>query len=389
MKYVDRDFKTEDQRRSVRSPEMRLLDNRWISRTGNAFFLVGAALFVFGWIKNDPETALTLVLLGIGVALIAAPRVPRVIERFRRSAPPREKAVRVLRRPTPQIRSPERPHQATQAKVEEALAKRTLEREIVALIDEWKLVRHDTFTGTDFGTYSLWEERTSKFIGSALGEVERSRFQSNGDETNLSLERQATLRIRALERLRDNQSDWRLLGKRRDDIRAAIKARRELEPQDQIVLAGTPSLAKRYANDVGPPQESEESPGEAGDDSDQAGPDISDEFQSSAPVAGGLKESLEAEREHGRRLLNALSAGLAGSWQYQRVPQGSDVDGWEANVDHLLRDQKDMRDLFHYEPLEPAIRGVLPNLADGLFHGPERRRLKRRLNQLDRVIERV
>lgn len=139
------------------------------------------------------------------------------------------------------------------ANIHEDLAKRALERELVALVDEWKLVRNDNLKGTNYGTYVLWERKTSEFISTVLGETERSRFQSNGDETNISLERQSELRIRALERLRDNPDEWRIFGKTRDEIRAAIKARRDLAPQEQIVLAGTPALLSRMLGDDAPP----------------------------------------------------------------------------------------------------------------------------------------
>jgi hypothetical protein len=62
----------------------------------------------------------------------------------------------------------------------------------------------------------------------------------------VTLQRQAELRIRALERLRDDPERWRLIGKSRDDVRAAADKRRQLNPQDRIVIAETPELAKVY-----------------------------------------------------------------------------------------------------------------------------------------------
>ncbi|HUC06905.1 MAG TPA: hypothetical protein VMR96_02355, partial [Solirubrobacterales bacterium] len=183
-------------------------------------------------------------------------------------------------------------------------------------------------------------------------------------------------------------TDWKIFGKTRDEIRAAAERRRRLTPEDQIVVAGTPSLAMRYEVKAQPVAESpSRSTKTARADTAATGPDLLQPLES---AASELKGALEIERGHGRRLLDALGdMGLARNWRYHRPAKGSDVDGWEASIDHLLRDRNDLRDLFHYEPLEPAIRGFLPSLSDGLLHGPERRRLKQRLNQLDRVVERV
>jgi len=106
-------------------------------------------------------------------------------------------------------------------------------------------------------------------------------------------------------------------------------------------------------------------------------------------AGGNLATALKRERNHGQRLLDALSDGFAAMWKYHRPPMGSDVDGWEANVDHLLRNRHDLKRLFHYEPLEPAIAGFMPGFQDAFLHGPEKRRLKQRLHQLDLVLERL
>ena len=49
-----------------------------------------------------------------------------------------------------------------------------------------------------------------------------------------------------------------------------------------------------------------------------------------------LASALEKERKHGQRLLQALGVSFAEIWKYHRPAEGSDVDGWEANVNHLL-----------------------------------------------------
>lgn len=55
-----------------------LLLNPWVSRAGNATFLVGVVVFVVRLVRGwDPLTILVAVLLGVGVLLMAVPVVAR------------------------------------------------------------------------------------------------------------------------------------------------------------------------------------------------------------------------------------------------------------------------------------------------------------------------
>src|SRR6266542_3728494 len=52
----------------------RLLDNVWVSRSGNAVFLVGVVLFVIRLVSHwSPLTVAALVLIALGVVLMALP----------------------------------------------------------------------------------------------------------------------------------------------------------------------------------------------------------------------------------------------------------------------------------------------------------------------------
>ncbi len=226
------------------------LDNRYVRWAGGLLFLVGAARAVLGKVGDDPVTALTLILTAAGVLLLSLPFFERIRQKRKRGAKADQRQparVRHVKLPSPSARPPKSEY-LKRIKRNERRAARAFERELVTLVDEWKLVRGNAFRGTDFGTYSLWERKSCEFIGGILGETERQRFQSNGDEVNLTLERQAELRIRALERLRDAPGRWKLVGKSRDHVRTASEKRRLLSPQERIVLAGTPELAKTYEN---------------------------------------------------------------------------------------------------------------------------------------------
>lgn len=224
------------------------LDSRYVRWAAGLLFLLGVARAVLDLVSDDPVTALTLGLFAASVFLLSLPLFEPIRQKRRRAAKADQRQparVRRVKLPAPSARPPKSEY-LKRIKRNERRAARAFERELVALVDEWKLVRGNAFSGTDFGTYSLWERKSCEFIGDILGEAERQRFQSNGDEVNLTLERQAELRIRALERLRDDPGRWKLVGKSRDHVRTASEKRRLLSPQERIVLAGTPELAKTY-----------------------------------------------------------------------------------------------------------------------------------------------
>jgi len=71
-----------DAKRLARSVDRGVLSNPWVSRAGNATFLGGVAVAIYRVAKGtDPMTVLTLVLIVVGVALMAAPPTRRWIGR--------------------------------------------------------------------------------------------------------------------------------------------------------------------------------------------------------------------------------------------------------------------------------------------------------------------
>lgn len=74
---------------------------------------------------------------------------------------------------------------------------------------------------------------------------------------------------------------------------------------------------------------------------------------------------------------------------FDNPPSREDVEPWRINVDHLLRDRGDLRKLFNYAPPRLVGEKMSAVLLDGLSGGPEIREVEQRLQQLDRVLERV
>lgn len=255
----------------------------------------------------------------------------------------------------------------------ESNIKDSVVREIVVLIDDWRTIRTSEFGETPWSVYETWRKRTGQFITAVIGDKERQIFERNEVKPRNSNE-SVDLRIKALEQLRDNPDKWSV-SVNEQELQEAIKQRRHLSAPDQIAIATSP-IVETYLPSSPASEEHK---------------DVSAEGQEDMEIEAedDLVTALRRERNHGQQLLHALGAGFAEIWKYHRPAKGSDVEGWEANVDHLLRDQRDLKRLFHYEPLEPAIAGLLPSLHDALLHGPERRRLKQRLHQLDLVLERL
>ena len=69
-----------DAKRLARSVDRGVLSNPWVSRAGNAAFVGG---IIVGGVRlakgTDPVTVLTVVLLAVGVILMAAPWIRRLI----------------------------------------------------------------------------------------------------------------------------------------------------------------------------------------------------------------------------------------------------------------------------------------------------------------------
>jgi hypothetical protein len=389
------------------------LDHKYLSRAGNLSFLVGIALFVYSKIADASLEVWILVLLVVGVLFMAFPYMGRLFERWAgRSKSKARKAVDV---PQPKATPERKPNVVRKQKpapkpaplnyrhlrTRLRRARAAFETELVVLIDEWKLVRNDHIRGTDYGTYSLWERKTSSFLASVLGETERSRFQSNKGESNPSLHRQAELRILALEDLRDDPARWSLGVKSRDDIRAAIEERRDLAPQDRIVLAGTPNLAKRYkvplhedepapVSDSQPEADPEPPSIQILDDEDSeaAETDEEDGRQSALRPGMGTLEKLYVE---GRRMQKAAAplAGLTGGLlSHGPPPTEAQIDRWQGKVRAALPPAH--RRHFTFAPLEAKVNEpfALGGITLSAFAESEpAKRLRTSLEELQRIMD--
>ena len=98
-----------------------------------------------------------------------------------------------------------------------------------------------------------------------------------------------------------------------------------------------------------------------------------------------LKTALVRERASGQELLPGLGI-LSRGALFPRVTPAV-VEAWENRVRDLLQGRPDMLQIFMHDPPESAIGQVLLADRDSLFGGPLAKRLRRRLAQLDKVIE--
>ena len=98
-----------------------------------------------------------------------------------------------------------------------------------------------------------------------------------------------------------------------------------------------------------------------------------------------LKTALVRERASGQELLPGLGI-LSRGALFPRVTPAV-VEAWENRVRDLLQGRPDMLQIFMHDPPESAIGQVLLADRDALFGGPLAKRLRRRLAQLDKVIE--
>lgn len=100
-----------------------------------------------------------------------------------------------------------------------------------------------------------------------------------------------------------------------------------------------------------------------------------------------LKATLVRERAKGRRWLSGLGIAAMASPLLPHTTQ-DDVAGWEANVRHLLRHEPGLLTMFNYVPPEGSLVGLAYiATVDAVTGGKAAARLRRRLAQLDRVIE--
>lgn len=108
------------------------------------------------------------------------------------------------------------------------------------------------------------------------------------------------------------------------------------------------------------------------------------ERSSPPPPPGSLEEALRRHRDEGARLLRAIQNPLGAPTLYGRNFHGEDVASWIAEVKHTLRDRPADLRLFNYEgpPNETYIKAIA--MLTGEHHLA---RMRRRLRQLDKVIE--
>ena len=258
-----------------------------------------------------------------------------------------------------------------------------IETELVAVIDEWKALRPSEFEETANAPYSFLLRRTSEFLETILGRTEAQRFEDNGSEKPGTFNQLVDLRIRALSRLRDAPDQWRP----RVDVAKfaeAVAVRKEIDYGSAILIAGSP-LEDHYEIPADPDSFASSSSTEATES------EAEEERATVATLApeDDLETALRTEKAEGETLLKALKAGVFGSWQYDRVPTPEDVHGWQANVEHLLRNERELLQLFRWQPLTRNMGIAWTTAADAIFAGPQIRRLKGLLAQLGKVIERL
>lgn len=94
-----------------------------------------------------------------------------------------------------------------------------------------------------------------------------------------------------------------------------------------------------------------------------------------------LKRKLMRERVIGQRMLSSLGLLGQGSGLTPRA-RPTDVDAWEATVRHLLHRKPDLLTIFNHDPPKSPFIETTRS-----FHGKLGARLRRRLAQLDKVIE--
>lgn len=105
------------------------------------------------------------------------------------------------------------------------------------------------------------------------------------------------------------------------------------------------------------------------------------------PDGDPLERALVRERDSGKRLLSGLGpAAMASPLTTPRTRQ-VDVDVWEAGIRRLLHRQSDLLAIFNYDPLESPINRMVRSTTLIVSGGELGQRLRRRLVQLDKVIE--
>ncbi len=225
-----------------------------------------------------------------------------------------------------------------------------IEAKLARFIYEWNRIRASEFQETAIPAYEALLAKQGDFIETVLGVAERQRFESDGDAQPLSYNQRADLRIAALERLRDSPDRWRI----------------------QVDKAW-------FDPDGGAP--------DGNTTAEQPTPRR--ETNNAADDSSDLRSALEVERREGYKMLNALRGGPITTWRYGRIPRGADIDGWQGNIEHLLRDDPKSLHLFTWQPLGSGPRLSAIGAAAVSPNGPKIQRMERLLGQLEKVIERV
>jgi len=105
---------------------------------------------------------------------------------------------------------------------------RNVQNELVAIIDRGQALAGDVITEFQYGSYTLWSEKTAVFLDKVFAPAEAQRFRERPDLSG---------RLDRLADLRDRPKTWEITTDERG-LRRAIADRRWLTPAERIVTAG-------------------------------------------------------------------------------------------------------------------------------------------------------
>lgn len=110
--------------------------------------------------------------------------------------------------------------------------------ELVAIGEEGSALVADHYQESDYGSYTIWRDKTAVFIEAVFGGVERQRFlESRGPSTG-TLRAVVEQRLANVRDLRDRPESWKPIVDT-DGIDASIHRRRANTPAERIVFAGS------------------------------------------------------------------------------------------------------------------------------------------------------
>lgn len=263
----------------------RVLLNAWVSRSGNAVFIVSVIVVVMRWaIGADVLTVLTPVSFILGIVLMAAPP----LRRWSRG-----------RQLSPGIASTESTGETATAEAVTAAVR----DELVAILDEGYALRPRAFQSFPYGPYQIWHDKTEAFVLAVFGTTEEQRFrETRGSDLGLELEKA----LRWLRERRDQPASWRLLVDSAG-LREAADERRSRSQQERIVLASAgPSLHQSTSVDAGPTD-----PAQRLRQAYRAGARV----QSGSVVIGGGSDTEEALAEVQRRAWERAVEWAIATWE--------------------------------------------------------------------------